>query len=280
MRILHLLLSAFLTLCFADSDKIRQRYVPPLCFINQLCSSNHPKVLYTPSGEIRRVTLKPSERRTLGGAQYESEEEENIDKNGANDRSLYGLRRLYPCSDCEETWNVMCSEGLSSVCDLHGYGSPFSTGATDAIGHICSLLGGACSGVLSDEACRGQCVEGEDGDDDSDDDNEDDDYSGGAGVIVLTYNPRHRLKARKVDSRFEQPSQSGAHRVYAPSGVWSPPCPRVLSLYTGIHLYNPIDVQLEVIYYRESSPFPAMSQFVPVRADLEPFQLNDPSLQA
>lgn len=100
---------------------------------------------------------------------------------------------------------MVCSEGVSSVCDLVGYGSPFSTDASGAIGRICSTLGGACSGMLSADACGEQCVEDEDDDDGSDDDNEDDDYSGGAGTVVLMSNPRHRSKARRIDSRNTYP---------------------------------------------------------------------------
>lgn len=154
-------------------------HLPPLFVHPRSLLVKYFKVLYTLNGDIERVAFKSSDRRTLTGVQYE--DEENADMHAAHEAELTDRhRRLYSCNDCEETWDVVCHAGVLSVCNLVGYGSTFTTEASDAIGFMCSTFGDACYGSVSDAACEGQCVE----DDDDDDDNDDD--SGARGTVAMT----------------------------------------------------------------------------------------------
>lgn len=173
-------------------ERLRVLFINPTLFIEP------SKVLYTTSGDIRRVTITSSERRTLAGAQYE--DKEGIDRHAAEEGIVNDRRRLYPCNDCEDTWNVVCSDGVPSVCDLVGYGTPFSTEASAAVQLLCSTFGDACSGSSGNEACEGQCVGDDIDDDDNYDDDNGDDDSGGAGIVVPTKHPSSRNNERQFHS--------------------------------------------------------------------------------
>lgn len=69
-------------------------------------------------------------------------------------------RRLYACSECEETWDIFCGQGLDTVCDLVGYGDPFSNLAEASVSTMCEHFGSACSGLSALEACQDQCEDG------------------------------------------------------------------------------------------------------------------------
>lgn len=128
-----------------------------------------PQVVYAAGGRIRRVIQTSSGRREL----LEDEGEYDVDMQVLDTGTMARPRRrlLYSCDDCEETWDTVCEQGIPSVCNVVGYGSPFSTEANAAIEVMCSTLGNACAGSTGDEVCDGQCVgDGEDGDDDDDDD--------------------------------------------------------------------------------------------------------------
>ena len=66
-------------------------------------------------------------------------------------------RRLYACSECEDTWDVMCGQGLQTVCELVGYGSPFDAEAGASIATLCDDFGDACSSRTGEDGCRDQC---------------------------------------------------------------------------------------------------------------------------
>lgn len=66
-------------------------------------------------------------------------------------------RRLYACSECEDTWDVMCGQGLRAVCELVGYGSPFDADAEASIATMCDTFGDACSSLTAEAACESQC---------------------------------------------------------------------------------------------------------------------------
>lgn len=118
------------------------------------------QVLYKSNGDLKRVVLKSSGRRGL--AEEEDEKEENID--GADEGAVFENRRLYSCDDCEEAWSVVCDEGVPSVCDLVGYGSPLSSEATASIEVMCRVFGDACSMYGEEAACEGQCEKESDDD--------------------------------------------------------------------------------------------------------------------
>lgn len=127
------------------------------------------QVKYKSNGDLDCVELKYSNRRGLAEEQdeeqdeEEDEEEENID--GADEGPMFGNRRLYSCDDCEGAWNAVCDEGVPSVCNLVGYGSPLSSEAAASIEIVCRVFGAACSTYGELAACEGQCEQVCDDDD-------------------------------------------------------------------------------------------------------------------
>lgn len=72
----------------------------------------------------------------------------------------YARRRLYACTDCEETWDTVCDVGLVDVCDLvELWPSVFTKDAQTSLVIVCSAFGAACKTSAFD-ACDGQCTEG------------------------------------------------------------------------------------------------------------------------
>lgn len=72
-----------------------------------------------------------------------------------------GHRRLFFCSDCEETWDTLCDAGLADVCLLDEFPrDDFNEDAEDSVRRFCSAVGAACQTPAFD-TCEGQCFEGE-----------------------------------------------------------------------------------------------------------------------
>ena len=68
-------------------------------------------------------------------------------------------RRLYDCTDCEETWDTLCDVGLADACYLDENNPDYFTeDAEDSVRRMCSAFGAACETAAS-EACDGQCTE-------------------------------------------------------------------------------------------------------------------------
>eukprot|EP00904_Undaria_pinnatifida_P013086 jgi/Undpi1/8908/HiC_scaffold_25.g11369.m1 len=63
------------------------------------------------------------------------------------------------CSDCHQTWNTVCAEGLDDVCYLDDNPlEEFDEDAIDSTRRFCSGFGAACE-YTADEACGGQCTQ-------------------------------------------------------------------------------------------------------------------------
>lgn len=111
------------------------------------------KVLYKSNGDLRRVKLTSSRRRDLV---EERGDQDAFD--AGNEEASFVHRRLYACDDCEETWDVMCDEAVSTVCELEGYGSPLGQAASASIKTLCDTFGtDACSSYSGAEICQDQC---------------------------------------------------------------------------------------------------------------------------
>ena len=82
--------------------------------------------------------------------------------NGAIDLFMIDRRRLYACGNCEGAWDLMCSQGLQSVCKLVDFGSPFGDSAEVSISTVCDDFGGACSSFNANQACEHQCEDEDD----------------------------------------------------------------------------------------------------------------------
>lgn len=114
------------------------------------------KMSYKSDGDLRKVKLTSSGRRDLV---EEGGDQDAFD--AGNEEASFVHRHLYACDDCEETWDVMCNEAVSTVCELVGYGSPFSQAASGSIITLCDTFGtDACSSYSGAEICQDQCDTG------------------------------------------------------------------------------------------------------------------------
>ena len=115
--------------------------------------------LFGESGNLKSLTVRDREytfssntgsRMLLASQQDEFEED------------IYrGGRRLFPCTDCEETWDTLCSVGLADVCFLHEFPrEDFNDDAEDSVRRMCTAFGAACEASAFD-TCEGQCIAGE-----------------------------------------------------------------------------------------------------------------------
>ena len=70
-------------------------------------------------------------------------------------------RRLYDCTDCENTWDTLCGVGIVDVCDWVPF-LPFifNEDAQSSLTIMCNALGDACETSAFD-TCEGQCIAGE-----------------------------------------------------------------------------------------------------------------------
>ena len=73
----------------------------------------------------------------------------------------FDRRRLYDCTDCENTWDTLCGVGIVDVCDWVPF-LPFifNEDAQYSLTVMCNALGDACETSAFD-TCEGQCIAGE-----------------------------------------------------------------------------------------------------------------------
>ena len=115
--------------------------------------------LFGQSGNLKSLTVRGREYTfpsDTGSRMLLASEQDEV----AEDIHLGG-RRLFACTDCEETWDTLCSVGLADVCSLHE--SPredFNDDAEDSVRRMCSAFGAAC-GASAFDTCDGQCTAGE-----------------------------------------------------------------------------------------------------------------------
>ena len=70
-------------------------------------------------------------------------------------------RRLYDCTDCENTWDTLCGVGIVDVCNLVPLlPSNFNDDAQSSLTIMCGALGAACETPAFD-TCEGRCIAGE-----------------------------------------------------------------------------------------------------------------------
>ena len=115
--------------------------------------------LFGQSGNLKSLTVRgreytfPSDTRSrmlLASEQDEVAEDIHL-----------GGRRLFACTDCEETWDTLCSVGLADVCFLHEFPrEDFNDDAEDSVRRMCTAFGAACEASAFD-TCEGQCIAGE-----------------------------------------------------------------------------------------------------------------------
>lgn len=113
-------------------------------------------VRYRSSGALRTVLRKDS------GARMLVDEEELDAYMTEAEESAFDLahRSLYYCDDCEEKWNAVCGQGISTVCNVMDHSSLGTKGAA-AVEIMCNTFGSACESISAEKVCRNRCVQGE-----------------------------------------------------------------------------------------------------------------------
>lgn len=95
-----------------------------------IVGSEKYKVVYDSNGNLVKVKVVSSGRRYLLG-------EETGDIQQLIQRGTIG-RRLYDCGECYNTWDVVCSTGHESVCNLASLDTDrLSDAAVEAISTLC-----------------------------------------------------------------------------------------------------------------------------------------------
>eukprot|EP00904_Undaria_pinnatifida_P013073 jgi/Undpi1/8897/HiC_scaffold_25.g11359.m1 len=67
-------------------------------------------------------------------------------------------RRLYGCSDCENTWDTMCNVGLADVCAVVASGE-LTGDARTAVKIFCTKFTKECDAASGEEICADDCTE-------------------------------------------------------------------------------------------------------------------------
>lgn len=112
------------------------------------------KVVYDAEGTLVKVKVTFS-----GSTRYLEEEENNDAEQITPHGTLGGRRRLYDCTDCYRTWDVVCGIGHNSECDLVSLDTDRLRNA--ALGAICTMCDSfelfLRSTLNRYAACEGQC---------------------------------------------------------------------------------------------------------------------------
>ena len=123
------------------------------------------KVKYRGNGDIREVIRKDNGVRMLLADDLNEdfvETEDLLDESiSAEGISPTEHRRLtYACDDCEEAWDVVCGPALSYICELVG-NEILGTVGSQSVDTACDQFGSLCGSLSAEEACDGECVEGQ-----------------------------------------------------------------------------------------------------------------------
>lgn len=123
--------NGFVTTIFADSQQYRMSYT------NDKLS------------QIQMVAL----RRQLEEEQYAADRAAVVETAPAS-----GVRRrLSKCDECHQTWDVVCDNGVDTVCDLKNFDKPFLSTGKVSVGGMCDDFGTLCNERTSADVCEVQC---------------------------------------------------------------------------------------------------------------------------
>ena len=122
-------------------------------------------------GELQSITVEGEDQnfstsRKLIAAPKGSESSKVVDMQEnveADERELdqeHHRRRLYACSDCENTWNTLCNTGLADVCAVWSSGA-LKGDAKTAVKLFCKKFNKECDAASAEETCADDCTEGE-----------------------------------------------------------------------------------------------------------------------
>eukprot|EP00904_Undaria_pinnatifida_P013069 jgi/Undpi1/8893/HiC_scaffold_25.g11355.m1 len=120
-------------------------------------------------GELQSITVEGEEQtfstsRKLIATPKGSESSKVVDMQEnveADERELdqeHHRRRLYACSDCENTWNTLCNTGLADVCAVWSSGA-LKGDAKTAVKLFCKKFNKECDAASAEETCADDCTE-------------------------------------------------------------------------------------------------------------------------
>lgn len=117
---------------------------------------------YKKNGKLKKLKRKSSRRQL--------EEEDAIDITLVDETAPVKLsvagetvpapvvrRRLFECDECLQTWDVVCGNGVDTVCRLDGYGSPILSAGKESISSYCHYFGSLCNERTSNDVCQDEC---------------------------------------------------------------------------------------------------------------------------
>ena len=122
---------------------------------------------YRANGKLRRVRRRSSRR------QLEEQDAADMSMVGETMPFTKGVvdemtpasaarRRLFECDECLQTWDVVCDNGVDTVCRLDDYGNPILSAGEVSINTFCDGFATLCSERTSDDVCQDVCGEVED----------------------------------------------------------------------------------------------------------------------
>lgn len=77
----------------------------------------------------------------------------------AHGASRVGSRRLMECDECHETYDLVCDEGVRTVCELMADADPILAEGYDSISLFCIDFGNVCGERTADDVCGEECVD-------------------------------------------------------------------------------------------------------------------------
>ena len=104
----------------------------------------------------RKLRVTPEDM--VSGKLLATDEDLEADETGLEQD--HHRRRLYPCSDCENTWDTLCETGLADVCGVVAWGG-LTGDAKTALKIFCKKFTKECDAASGEETCADDCTKGE-----------------------------------------------------------------------------------------------------------------------
>ena len=108
---------------------------------------------FSTSRKLRATPEKTGSRKLLAM-------DEDLEADEMEFEQDYHRRRLYECSDCENTWDTLCDTGLADVCAVVAWGG-LTGDAKTALKIFCTKFTKECDAASGEETCADDCTEGE-----------------------------------------------------------------------------------------------------------------------
>eukprot|EP00904_Undaria_pinnatifida_P013074 jgi/Undpi1/8898/HiC_scaffold_25.g11360.m1 len=106
---------------------------------------------FSTSRKLRATPEKTGSRKLLAM-------DEDLEADEMEFEQDYHRRRLYECSDCENTWDTLCDTGLADVCAVVAWGG-LTGDAKTALKIFCTKFTKECDAASGEETCADDCTE-------------------------------------------------------------------------------------------------------------------------